>query len=129
MSTPDFEARIVDAIRHRVDQADGHLVVRLQVGGVPGPDVVVVNQNSGRSLAIEIKRSSGDLPLSFYPQLKRMNDECVLRGDEFVVLSDSPPSGVLQHSASTAHISIVQVTNPDEAMEVIEPKIRLLESR
>lgn len=126
MSMPDFESKIVDAISRRVDQANGHLVIRLQQSGDPGPDIVVHNQDSGRSLAIEIKRSVGALPLSLYPQLKELSEDCARRGDDFIVLSDAPPSGVLETNASTAHISIVQVKDTEDAMQVLEPRIRLL---
>ena len=126
---PDFESQIVDAISRRVDQTDGKLVIRLRQGGYSRPDIVVLNQDSGRSLAIEIKRSVGALPLSLYPQLKELSEDCARRGDDFVVLSDAPPSGVLQTTASSAHISIVQVKGPEEALLAIEPRIQRLGGR
>jgi hypothetical protein len=129
MSTPEFESRIVDAITHRIDQAGSPLVMRLQRSGEPGPDIVIENSESGRALAIELKRSSGALPISLYPQLKEINEKCKTTGADFIVLTTAPPSGVLAQSSSTAHISIVQVKDAEDAMQVLEPRIRLLDPR
>ena len=129
MPTHEFEASIVDALTRRIAEADSHLVIRLQRSGGPGPDIVIQNTDNGRALAIELKRSSGALPISLYPQLKAINEEYKGPGADFVVLSTAPPSGVLAHSSSTAHIDIIQVKDTEDAMLALEPRIKLLDPR
>lgn len=129
MPTHEFEASIVDALTRRISQPDSHLVIQLQRSGDPGPDIFIQNPENGRALAIELKRSSGALPISLYPQLKAINEECKDRGADFIVLTTAPPSGVLAHSSSTAHIDIVQVKDSEDAMQVLEPRLQLLDPK
>jgi hypothetical protein len=129
MPTHEFEASIVDALTRRIAQPDSHLVIRLQRSGALGPDIVIQNAETGRELAIELKRSSGTLPISLYPQLKAISEECKGSGTDFIVLTTAPPSGILAHSSSTAHIDIVQVRDSEDAMQVLEPRLKLLDPR
>jgi len=129
MPTHEFEASILDALTRRIANSDSRLVIRQQRSGGPGPDIVIQNTDNGHALAIEIKRSSGALPISLYPQLKAIKEEYKGHGADFVVLSTAPPSAVLAHSSSTAHIDIIQVKDTEESMLALEPRIKLLDPR
>jgi hypothetical protein len=134
MTTLDQEKQLFELLWDWIQKEGIPLEVQTPTSGtirigekvVRSPDILVTSTETGKTLGIEVKSGSPEVPIGVYPELKEMQQQFRENNGDFVVVSTVPLSGVLSSNVADAGIPMIEIQNPAQAIEVLTPRLRAL---